>query len=116
MVATAAAAVVTWSGCEHRPRIRPKAIVVACGDGNFFVDHIRWSRWRSTSAVGTGTGHLNDCTPNCAAGHFHTFPVTVRLSRVVECVPGRHEFARIEWTGMRPGSETLPCRYLRLKP
>jgi hypothetical protein len=116
MVALAAAAAVTWSGCEHRARVRPKAIIVACADANFYVQGIRWSRWSATRAVGAGTAHVNDCTPNCAAGHFHTFRVTVRLSRVVTCVPGRREFARIEWSGAQTGNETLPCSFLRLKP
>ena len=116
MLALAAAAVVTWSGCEHRPRTRPKAIVVACADANFFIDRLRWSRWGKTQAVAVGTAHMNDCTPTCAAGRFHTFRLTVRLSRVVECVPGRREFARIAWSGAQSGNETLPCAFLRRKP
>ena len=116
MLALAAAAVVTWSGCEHRARIRPKSIVVACADANFYVGNIRWSQWRTTRAVGVGTAHVNDCKPNCAAGSFHTFRVTLRLSHVVGCVPGRREFARVEWSGAQSGNETLPCSFLRLKP
>ncbi len=116
MVALVAAAAVTWSGCEHKPRVRPASIVVACADANFYVDHIRWSSWRATGATGRGTAHLNDCTPNCAAGHFHAFPITVRLSKVVQCVKGRREFSRIAWAGKQSGNETLPCVFLRLKP
>jgi hypothetical protein len=115
-LAAAAAAVATWSGCEHRARARPKSIIVACADANFYVTGIRWSQWRATRAVGGGTAHVNDCKPNCAAGSFHTFRVTVRLSRVVTCVPGRREFSRIEWSGAQSGNETLPCSFLRLKP
>lgn len=90
--------------------------MVACGDANFAIDHIRWSSWTRTRAVGTGTAHENDCKPNCAAGHFHAFPITVRLSKVVHCVAGRPEFARIAWSGRRNGNETLTCSFLRLKP
>jgi hypothetical protein len=96
----------------------------ACGDGNFYATSLHWSRWSATSAVASGIGHQNDCTPNCAAGHFHTYPVTVRLSRPVQCVHGRIEFSRLGWifTATRPahitraGSEVLPCSFLRLKP
>jgi hypothetical protein len=116
MVALAAAAAVAWTGCEHRPRVRPKAIVIACADANFAIDHIRWSSWTRTRAVGTGTAHENNCKPNCAAGRFHSFPITVRLSKVAHCVAGRAEFARIAWSGRRNGSETLTCAFLRLKP
>lgn len=115
MVALALAAVV-WTGCAHKPEVRPASIVVACADANFYVDHLHWTSWGSQAAVGVGTGHRNDCKPNCAAGHFHSFPLHVRLSHVVTCVKGRREFARIDWTGRAKGDETLPCVFLRLKP
>jgi hypothetical protein len=121
MIAFVAAAVV-WTGCAHRPQIRPSAIVFACGDGNFYATGLHWKRWNGTDAVATGTGHQNDCTPNCAAGRFHTFPLTVRLSRVVACVRGRREFSRAAWDSVRlagiphAGAETLPCSFLKLKP
>ena len=116
MVTLVAAAAVKWSGCEHVARVKPASIVVACGDGNFSIDHITWSSWGSRAAVGRGTAHLNDCKPNCVSGHFHAFPVTVRLSKVVQCVRGRKEFARIDWAGRQTGNETLPCVFLRLGP
>src|SRR3569833_453074 len=116
MVALVAAAAVTWSGCEHTPRARPKSLVVACADANFSIDHIRWSGWTRTRAVGTGTAHENDCKPNCAAGHFHAFPITVRLSKVVHCVSGRPEFARLAWSGRRNGSKTQTSTNQRHKP
>ncbi|MES1247310.1 MAG: hypothetical protein ABUS54_06525 [Actinomycetota bacterium] len=116
MIALVAAAAVVWTGCEHKPRVRPASAIVACADANFSIDHITWTSWGAKAAVGHGTAHANDCTPNCAAGHFHAFPVTVRLSKVVRCVDGRREFARIEWRGKQTGNETLPCVFLRLKP
>jgi hypothetical protein len=100
--------------------------VVACGDGNFFVTKLRWKSWSLDSAVATGTGNQNDCKPYCAGGHFHAYPISIRLSKPVTCVPGRREFARIAWHWMtatpklaripRSGSETLPCRFLKLTP
>jgi hypothetical protein len=113
-----------FTGCAHRPVTRPPAIVIACGDGNFYATALRWTRWTSTDATATGLGHQNDCTPYCAAGHFHAFPIAIRLSAPVTCVRGRREFARISWrwTGAklagvpRSGLETLPCSFLRLKP
>ncbi|MBV8064283.1 MAG: hypothetical protein JOY73_02015 [Actinobacteria bacterium] len=115
MVALALVAAVVWTGCTHKPEVRPASIIVACADANFYVDHIRWSSWGAAGAVGKGTAHRNDCTPNCAAGHFHASPVTVRLSKVVTCVKGRREFARISWGAATADSETLPCTFLKLK-
>jgi hypothetical protein len=117
-------AALVFTGCSHRPEVRPASIVIACGDGNFYVTGLRWSRWGSRDAVATGTAHANDCTPYCAAGRFHTYPAALRLSRPVSCVAGRREFAAIAWRfpaakpahAPRSGTETLPCRFLRLRP
>lgn len=109
-------AAVVWSGCAHQAQVRPASIVIACADANFYVDHLRWTTWGARGAVGKGIAHRNDCTPNCAAGHFHSSAMTVRLSKVVMCVKGRREFARISWGAASADSETLPCSFLRLKP
>jgi hypothetical protein len=116
VLALAAVTAVVWTGCAHKPEVRPTSIVVACADANVYVDHIRWRTWGTRSATGTGMAHVNDCKPYCAAGHFHAFRETVRLSRPVTCTMGRREFARLEWTGRQRGNETLPCSFLRLKP
>jgi len=115
-VVALAVAAVFWTGCAHKPVMRPASIVFACADANFYADHLHWTAWTASGATARGTGHQNDCTPNCAAGRFHSFPITVRLSHVVSCVKSRREFARVAWTGPTPGSETLPCSFLELKP
>ena len=91
-------------------------IVVACGDGNFWFAALRWQTWTATGASATATAHLNDCTPNCAAGRFHTYPATVRLSAPKTC-KGKHELTRISWrfTAAKPagvdrtGTDTYRC-------
>ena len=78
----------------------------------------RGTHWGQADAEATGVGHQNDCTPYCAAGHFHTYALSVRLSRPVVCVKGRREFSRLAWrfTAAKPahvpraGSETLPVQ------
>jgi hypothetical protein len=123
-VASLAAPTPVITGCSHRPQVRPHEIMIACGDGNFYVDHLAWTRWRVSGAMATGFAHQNDCTPDCAAGHFHSYRASVTLSRVLSCVKGRREFVRIAWRfraakpaqAPRSSSETLPCRFLRLKP
>ncbi len=113
-------------GCSHHAQVRPAQVVFACGDGNFYADGISWSHWGTADAEGVGTAHQNDCTPYCAAGHFHVYKaLSVRLSRPVACIKGgRHEYSRIAWrfsgakpTGVpRAGSETLPCSFIKIKP
>ena len=101
--------------------MRPRAIVLACGDGNFYANHLRWTSWTQTSARATGVGHQNDCKPDCAAGHFQAYPIALRLSKVVGCphAPGVREFAEVRWQWTKPipalpgiprsGSETFTC-------
>jgi hypothetical protein len=118
------AVMTVFTGCSHQAQLRPVQIVFACADGNFYVNGMSWTHWGTADAEGTGVGHLNDCTPYCAAGHFHAYKLSVRLSRPVVCVKGRREFSRIGWrfTGAKPArlpradGETLPCRFLKLKP
>lgn len=104
-------------GCERVPHVRPSSVVIACADGNFFFKGIRWRTWGPGGASGSGTAVLNDCTPYCAAGHFHSYPATIALSHVVTCKKGRREFSTISWrfSAKKPPSmprsdtETLPC-------
>jgi len=119
-----AVAATVLTGCAHKPAVRPAEVVFACADANFYAAGLHWSHWGTKDAEATGVGHENDCTPNCAAGHFHRYPLSVRLSRPVVCVHGRREFSRLAWTftGKRPASakrsdsEVLPCSFLKLKP
>jgi len=124
VLAVLAVAATVLTGCAHVPHVRPTQVVFACGDGNFYATALRWSHWGSDDAEATGIGHQNDCTPNCAAGRFHTYTLAVRLSRPVVCVRGRREFSRLAWRFVaarpahvaRTGSEVLPCSFLKLKP
>jgi hypothetical protein len=99
--------------------VKPQAIVPACGDGNFQLSGLRWSSWGASGAAASGTAHQNDCTPNCAAGHFHAYPATVTLSALRTCAHGtRHELTLLAWrfTHAKPagvqrsGNERFPCR------
>jgi hypothetical protein len=94
----------SFQGCPPvRPEIRPAQIVLACADGNFYFTGLDWSAWNASGAQATGTAHQNDCTPNCAAGHFHSYGVSVKLSRREACARGRIEFTRLHYTlSVRP--------------
>jgi hypothetical protein len=98
--------------------VRPRSIVLACADANFYVTGLKWTRWDAKRAVGTGVGHQNDCTPYCAAGHFHTYPLALRLDAPARCGSRKElQFTRVTWTfpGTKPSgvprrdSETFRC-------
>jgi hypothetical protein len=97
--------------------VRPRSIMLACGDGNFYVDGLKWMTWGSVASA-LGVGHQNDCTPYCAAGHFHAYRVSVRLDRARTCGTRRlFELTRVSWAfvGAKPahvvraGNETFRC-------
>ncbi|MGW2181315.1 hypothetical protein ACWCXX_25095 [Streptomyces sp. NPDC001732] len=67
--------------CFWSPQVRPGDFLLACGDGNNRLVDIHWSSWGPTSAAGRALDVVNDCQPYCAAGKFHSYPVTVRLDR-----------------------------------
>ncbi|WP_395570620.1 hypothetical protein [Streptomyces sp. BK79] len=86
--------------CAGQPEVRPTAFVLACGDGNSRLVSLRWLRWDAQAAVGRGTNAINDCDPYCAAGTFHSYPVTVRLDqpRAWEKDPGERQYTRMTLT------------------
>ena len=98
--------------------VRPRSIVIACADANFYATGLKWTRWDMRGAEATGVGHENDCTPYCAAGHFHTYRLAVRLDRVARCGSRKElQFTRVTWTfpGAKPpgaqrrDSESFRC-------
>ena len=96
--------------------VRPRSIIVACADANFYLTGIRWTTWAAAKATGTGTGHQNDCKPNCAAGHFHTYPATLTLTKPRAC-DGHSVFTTLAWHFTKPtptgyalsGATTFNC-------
>lgn len=86
--------------------VRPRSIVVACADGNFYLTRIHWTSWTTASASGTAVGHQNDCTPNCAAGHFHTYPATLTLKRPLSC-DGHTVFTTLSWRFGKPTAKGI---------
>jgi len=67
--------------CAMKAQTRPRQYILACGDGNFYLDKLNWAAWGSSSAFAEGINTFNDCVPFCAAGHFHSFPVLAALWR-----------------------------------
>ncbi len=65
-------------GCDNDAEVDPSSIS-NCGDGAAGLTGLHWTSWTSHLASGYGTYYLNDCTPTCAGGHFHTYPALVDL-------------------------------------
>jgi hypothetical protein len=85
--------------------VRPKSFVLACADGNSAFEKLTWSAWAPGLASAKGTLVQNDCTPYCAAGHFHRYPALVVLWGSKAVGPGEHAYTKLTLIlpGSRPG-------------
>jgi hypothetical protein len=92
-------------GCDNRAEVAPSDIS-NCGDGAVGVTRLHWTSWTSHLASGYGTYFLNDCTPTCVGGHFHTYPALVALwgSARVQGHPSERKYTQMTliFTGPRP--------------
>jgi len=86
--------------------VRPKSFILTCADGNAYFSKLSWTSWTPGLASAKGTLVLNDCTPYCAAGHFHSYPAIVVLwgSTAVPGHPGERCYTKLTeiLTGPRP--------------
>lgn len=77
---------------------KPRKVVLACADANLYVTELSYSSYGDREAKAGGRFHLNDCTPNCAGGRFHTYRGSIRLFDVVRCADGRRYFSRARYS------------------
>ena len=103
--AAPAARLVVFDCPGQRAMVRPKSFVLACADGNSALQKLAWSTWAPGLASAKGTLVQNDCTPYCAAGHFHSYPALVVLWGSKAIGHGEHAYTRLTMilTGARPG-------------
>ena len=83
--------------CQGKLAVRPTQVVFACGDGNVYATGAVWSRWGQQFATATATLHANDCTPYCAAGHFHTSAAVLVVAGSQQCPGGRVAYRRVAY-------------------
>jgi hypothetical protein len=92
--------------CLFKQQTRPSDFILTCADAGDVLAHLHWVSWGPTAAFATGTEQINDCTPNCAAGKFISYPVLVDLWRPESLPhhPGTLYYSRITrvYTNNRP--------------
>ena len=97
--------------CQGKKTVKPKEIVLACGDGNTYVYKITWKSWGPNGARGTGTLSWNTCLPQtCADGIVEEYKVNIRLGRVASG-PGVDAFSRMTLTFPDGGPAMLDSGY-----
>ncbi len=103
--AVTAASVPVVMDCAVRGQTRPGQYNLACAGGGAYLSGLHWASWGPSAAFADGTSTVDDCVPNCVAGHGHSFPVLVALWRA-EPRPGhagQRYFTRLTviYTGSR---------------
>jgi hypothetical protein len=92
--------------CLNKPQVRPGSFVLTCADGNAYLTGLTWTSWTSTQAKATGREWANDCQPDCAQGHSHSYPVHAVFSdpAAVANHPGEKHFTKLtlHYPGARP--------------
>jgi hypothetical protein len=100
----------------HGARVKPGSVNHLCGDNSDYLSGLRWTSWKNV-AYGSGTEHVNDCTPTCAAGTVYAYPVLLTAWRAEPRPghPGQRYFSRLTeiHTGRltRPGAARLPLTF-----
>jgi hypothetical protein len=84
--------------------VAPGSITLTCADANYGLAGMKWQSWGAAKTRGSGTSRANDCTPNCASGTFHNFPVVATASAARTCRSGRKQYTRLvlSYSGSRP--------------
>lgn len=65
--------------CQGKAQVKPRTISLACADNGIGLTHLHWTSWTPELASAYGTERENDCTPSCAEGHVHYYPVLAML-------------------------------------
>ncbi|MDQ2681728.1 MAG: hypothetical protein M3Y21_12035 [Candidatus Eremiobacteraeota bacterium] len=102
--APAAAAPSVLPDCAGKPVAKPSNVILTCADAGVSVGKLRWTGWGSTFTAGLGVASVNDCEPNCAAGHFHNFNIVLLASGTEHCPNGHTAYSRVTyaWMGRSP--------------
>jgi hypothetical protein len=97
------------------PATTPARVTIACGDGNLWVQGIRWQDWGAATAVGTGIVYANPCVPDCASvpvARFQRAKVVVLATRLRGCPGGFRAYARLSFAF--PAVSAPPPKTVRL--
>jgi hypothetical protein len=78
---------------------RPKALSPQPGP-TLYVKHMTWTSWTASQATGKGVVYANNCTPDCASGHFRHDRATVELGTPhAACGKEFFDKMRLHYTG-----------------
>lgn len=92
--------------------VRPRELTLSCDSSDALI-RLRWTKWNAHGASGHGAEAINDCTPDCAQGKFHDYPVHVNFWGLADVKrhPGEHRYTHYTLTY----SKAIPAGYGRTR-
>jgi hypothetical protein len=108
------------SNCNNAV-VKPRSIVLACGDAGLLDTRLQWTQWGTKKAHGAGLGVQKVCKPNCAAGKVAKAAMKLILSKPRFCPQDeKRHFTKVRYKwipaapagGPRQGTVPLPCSLL----
>ena len=96
------------SNCA-KAKFKPANVILTCGDASFGATAMVWSSWTQKNAVGTGTGQVNDCMPNCASGKTKSAPIQLKPGAPRKCSNGRRIFTKVKYTWLKEVPQGQPA-------
>lgn len=83
------------------PKVKPVGLILGNG-GAPRIARMVWHTWNQTSASATDLTTIDDCIPNCAMGHDHTYRGSMYLHGI-RTHNGRHYFYLMTWRYVKNG-------------
>lgn len=90
-----------------RPETEPTEITFTCADAGILAQHLVWTSFGGADATGRGEVYANDCTPSCADGTFHRYPMEITLTDVRRGDGGQMLYSRanVTYDGAKPSGD-----------
>ena len=79
-------------------KVKPRRVILACGDAGFYATGLKWKRWGGGWADGRGVAHANNCDPSCAEGTFGQYPVRLVATSRKRCRNGKRQYTRVRYS------------------
>jgi hypothetical protein len=109
-VANTAMSSPTIVNCAGKAQHAPRQLTLFCGDGNDNLSSIHWTGWGSWKATATATDEINLCQPDCAAGHEHSYPVSLAATDL-GATSDRYGKLTVTFTGARPKGQAKTSKF-----
>lgn len=88
--------------CAGKLQVKPREVVFTCADAGFSAQKLAWIGWGGKTAAAVGEASVNDCSPTCVAGHFHSYRIVLVVSGSQRCPGGRLAYKTVTYGFLGP--------------